>query len=113
MTPEILLSAIIFLPAIMALVISFMDGKAVGAIRGVAFGTTAVTFVLTLFLWQQWSQAEAVAAEAAKTPLSLDDISELQDKKTGALIRWAAKAGAILGKSDTAPLGHFASAERL
>ena len=50
-----------------------------------------------------------LAAEAAKTPLSLDDISELQDKKTGALIRWAAKAGAILGKSDTAPLGHFAT----
>ena len=55
MTPEILLSAIIFLPALGALVLSFMDGKAVSAIRGVAFATTAITFVLTLFLWQKWS----------------------------------------------------------
>lgn len=64
MTPEILLSAIIFLPAVAALFISFMDGKAVSTIRGVAFGATAATFVLTLFLWQQWSQAEADAAAA-------------------------------------------------
>ncbi|GAB5441680.1 MAG: NADH-quinone oxidoreductase subunit M [Fuerstiella sp.] len=57
MTPEFLLSAIIFLPAVGALVLSLMDSKAVGAIRGVAFVTTAVTFVLTLFLWMQWSSA--------------------------------------------------------
>ena len=55
MTPEILLSAIIFLPAVGALALSIMDGKAVSTIRGVAFATTAITFVLTLFLWQQWS----------------------------------------------------------
>ena len=50
-----------------------------------------------------------LAAEAAPGPLSLDQISDLQDKKTGALIRWAARAGAILGKFDTAPLGRYAT----
>ncbi|MEQ9410401.1 MAG: NADH-quinone oxidoreductase subunit M [Fuerstiella sp.] len=58
MTPELLLSAIIFVPTLGALILSFMDSRAVSTIRGLAFGTTAITFVLTLFLWQQWSQAQ-------------------------------------------------------
>lgn len=57
MTPEILLSAIIFAPALGALILSFMDGKAVSTIRGLAFGTTVVTFVLTLALWMQYDYA--------------------------------------------------------
>lgn len=42
--------------------------------------------------------------------LSLDAITELQEKKTGALILWSAEAGPILGKSDTAPLRAYAQA---
>ena len=61
MTPELLLSAIIFLPAVGALILSFIDGKAISTIRGFSFGVTAATFVLTLFLWQQWSGASSEA----------------------------------------------------
>ena len=50
-----------------------------------------------------------LAAEAAEKPLSLDAITELQQKKTGALILWAAEAGAVLGKSDSAPLMRYAA----
>jgi len=42
--------------------------------------------------------------------LSLDAITELQEKKTGALIKWAAEAGPILGKSDIAPMTAYAQA---
>lgn len=42
--------------------------------------------------------------------LTLDAITACQEKKTGALILWSAQAGAILGKSDPAPLTAFAQA---
>lgn len=47
-------------------------------------------------------------AEARGEPLSVEEISELQAKKTGALIGWAAEAGAILGKSDATPMTKYA-----
>ena len=48
-----LLSAIIFAPALGALVIAFMiDKRAEDMLRAVAMGTTVVTFLLTLYLWQ-------------------------------------------------------------
>ena len=49
-----------------------------------------------------------LAAEQAKQPLTLEAITELQQKKTGALILWAAEAGPVLGKSDSAPLMKYA-----
>ncbi|MEM9476737.1 MAG: farnesyl diphosphate synthase [Pseudomonadota bacterium] len=55
-------------------------------------------------------QAQDIAAETAGRALSLDEITELQGNKTGALISWSAEAGAILGEADTAPLRAYARA---
>ncbi|MCA9083062.1 MAG: NADH-quinone oxidoreductase subunit M [Planctomycetaceae bacterium] len=55
MTPEFLLTAIIFLPALGALVLSvLLDSRAVEAIRIFSLGVTVATFVLTLALWNQF-----------------------------------------------------------
>ncbi|MEM1077912.1 MAG: farnesyl diphosphate synthase [Pseudomonadota bacterium] len=53
-------------------------------------------------------QALDIAAETAASPLTLDQITELQAGKTGALIRWSAEAGALLGGADPTPLRHYA-----
>ena len=55
-------------------------------------------------------QAQDIAAETAARALTLEEITELQANKTGALIRWSAEAGAILGQADPAPLRRFATA---
>ncbi len=55
-------------------------------------------------------QAQDIAAETAETPLTLDQITELQANKTGALLEWPAHAGAILGRTDPAPLRRYARA---
>lgn len=55
-------------------------------------------------------QAQDIAAETAGHPLSLSDITELQANKTGRLIEWPARAGAILGGADPAPLQAYARA---
>jgi farnesyl diphosphate synthase len=55
-------------------------------------------------------QALDIAAETATAPLTLDQITELQAGKTGALIRWSAEAGAILAGADPAPLAAYATA---
>lgn len=55
-------------------------------------------------------QAQDIAAETAATPLTLDQITELQGNKTGRLIEWPALAGAILGGADPAPLRAYAQA---
>ncbi len=52
-------------------------------------------------------QAMDIAAEGVATPLSLDEIMQLQAGKTGALIRWAASAGAVMAGEDPAPLESF------
>ncbi|MFW2588904.1 polyprenyl synthetase family protein [Sagittula sp. SSi028] len=41
-------------------------------------------------------QALDIAAESADTPLTLDEITQLQAGKTGALITWSATAGAVM-----------------
>lgn len=48
-------------------------------------------------------QMADIAAETATTPLTLEQIIALQAGKTGALIRWSAKAGAQMAVADTAP----------
>jgi farnesyl diphosphate synthase len=55
-------------------------------------------------------QAQDIAAETAASPLTLDQITELQANKTGALLEWPVVAGAILGRSDPAPLRRYARA---
>ena len=51
-----------------------------------------------------------IAAETAGTPLTLDEITRLQARKTGCLIEWSATAGAVLAGADTGPLQAYASA---
>lgn len=51
-----------------------------------------------------------IAAETAPVPLTLPEITRLQAGKTGALISFAAEAGAILAGADRAPLAAYAEA---
>ncbi|MEP1329458.1 polyprenyl synthetase family protein [Pseudophaeobacter sp.] len=51
-----------------------------------------------------------IAAETASTPLTLDEITRLQARKTGCLIEWSATAGAVLAGADPAPLRQYATA---
>ncbi|WP_306113950.1 MULTISPECIES: polyprenyl synthetase family protein [unclassified Roseovarius] len=55
-------------------------------------------------------QALDIAAETAENPLTLDEITHLQEGKTGALIGWAAMAGAVMARADVAPLRTYAQA---
>ncbi|MFN4170180.1 MAG: polyprenyl synthetase family protein [Pseudorhodobacter sp.] len=55
-------------------------------------------------------QALDIAAETAPAPLTLDRITELQAGKTGALIEWSARAGALLAGAEPGPLGRYATA---
>jgi len=55
-------------------------------------------------------QALDIAAETAGRALTLDEITALQAGKTGALIGWAAEAGAVLAGEDPAPLARYAAA---
>ena len=55
-------------------------------------------------------QALDIAAETAPTPLSLEAITTLQAGKTGALITWAATAGARMGVGDLDPLTRYSQA---
>jgi farnesyl diphosphate synthase len=55
-------------------------------------------------------QALDIAAETAATPLTLAAITALQAGKTGALIGFAAEAGAILAQADRGPLRAYATA---
>ena len=55
-------------------------------------------------------QALDIEAESAGRPLTLPEITRLQEGKTGALIEWSATAGALLGQADTAPLRRYAKA---
>ena len=55
-------------------------------------------------------QAQDIAAETADRPLTLDQITELQANKTGALLEWPVVAGALLGRADPAPLRRYARA---
>jgi len=55
-------------------------------------------------------QALDIAAETAAEPLNLNQITALQQGKTGALIAWSAVAGARLAGADTAQLSKYASA---
>lgn len=51
MTDTFLLSAVIFTPAIGALILAMFDSRAISSIRGWSLAVTIVTFVATLALW--------------------------------------------------------------
>lgn len=55
-------------------------------------------------------QAQDIAAETAATPLTLDQITDLQANKTGALIAWSAQSGARLAAQESAELETYAKA---
>lgn len=55
-------------------------------------------------------QALDIAAETASAPLTLDQIIALQAGKTGALIGFAATAGAIIADQEPEPLRRYAAA---
>lgn len=55
-------------------------------------------------------QARDIAAETAATPLTLGQITELQQGKTGALFEWSAMAGPRMAGDDPGPLGAYARA---
>ncbi len=73
-----------------------------GLVLGLAKASGAEGMVL--------GQALDMAAETASTPLTLDQIIALQAGKTGALIRFAAQAGAIMAQADPAALDGYAQA---
>ena len=53
-------------------------------------------------------QALDIAAESARTPLDIDQITALQAGKTGALIEWAATAGPVMVGDDSTALHQYA-----
>nr|WP_244504505.1 farnesyl diphosphate synthase [Jannaschia faecimaris] len=56
-----------------------------------------------------WGQALDMAAESAEDPLTLEQITELQRLKTGRLLEWPCRAGAILGQADPVHLLRYAA----
>lgn len=74
----------------------------IGLVQGLAQASGAEGMVL--------GQALDIAAETAGRALTLEEITELQAGKTGALIRFSAEAGAILAGADRAPLRAYATA---
>ena len=76
------------------------DRVRTGLVLGLAKASGAEGMVL--------GQALDMAAETTSTPLTLDQIIALQAGKTGALIRFAAQAGAIMAQADTAALDGYA-----
>lgn len=54
-------------------------------------------------------QALDIAAETAAEPLDLQSISQLQRLKTGRLLEWPCRAGALLGGADPASLMAYAA----
>ena len=57
-----------------------------------------------------YGQALDIAAEQAKSPLNIDEITTLQAGKTGALIQWSATAGARMAMADHRPLEIYSTA---
>jgi farnesyl diphosphate synthase len=55
-------------------------------------------------------QAQDIAAETAMAPLTLNQITDLQANKTGALIKWSAEAGAILANQSISAFSEYATA---
>ncbi len=68
MNPEVLLSLIIFAPAVGAFFLAFMDGRAVDQLRGFTLFTTIVTFGLSILLWVQFDSSVSGIQMAVELP---------------------------------------------
>ena len=95
--------------ALQALAFELLTDPALGSsevrvalVRGLAVASGAAGMVL--------GQALDMAAATASVPLTLAEITALQAGKTGALIRFAAGAGALIAGQDPAPLQAYAQA---
>ena len=55
-------------------------------------------------------QAQDIAAESAEAALSLEQITDMQANKTGALIAWSAQAGAVLAGAEATAMRRYADA---
>jgi farnesyl diphosphate synthase len=82
-----------------------------------ALGSTEVRMVLVAGLAKAsgidgmvLGQALDIAAETAGRSLTLEEVTALQAGKTGALIGFAAEAGAVIAEADRAPLRRYAAA---
>jgi farnesyl diphosphate synthase len=102
-------TAILAGDALQTLAFEFLTDPALGPadrrialVRGLARASGAEGMVL--------GQALDIAAETARTPLTLGEITRLQAGKTGALIRFSAEAGALMAGEDPAPLRTYATA---
>jgi farnesyl diphosphate synthase len=51
-----------------------------------------------------------IDAETATTPLTLEQITRLQDRKTGCLINWSATVGPVIAGDDSRALWQYATA---
>ncbi|MFN3970113.1 MAG: polyprenyl synthetase family protein [Gemmobacter sp.] len=94
-----------------------LQALAFGLLADPALGSAEVRIALVAGLAQAagvagmvGGQAMDIAAETAAAPLTLDQIERLQAGKTGALIGWAAEAGAVIASADPAPLRAYAAA---
>ena len=55
-------------------------------------------------------QAADIAAETAAVPFDLDEITRMQAGKTGALLTWSCRAGAVMAGADAQPLQAYGDA---
>lgn len=78
------------------------DGRKVELIRTLAHAAGAAGMV--------HGQALDIAAEAAETSLTLEEITRLQAGKTGALIEWSACAGPRMAGADIGPMAAYSQA---
>lgn len=81
----------------------------------VGAGDTRATLCLTLAQaagakGMVLGQALDIAAESTAMPLTLDQITALQQGKTGALIAWSAMTGPRMAGADVTPLAEYSSA---
>ncbi|MBM80385.1 MAG: NADH-quinone oxidoreductase subunit M [Planctomycetaceae bacterium] len=98
LSPTLLLSVIIFLPALGALILMIFDKKAVETMRGFALAVTAITFVLTLLLLGHFNPSDPglqPVFEVTGDELKLVQNYEVQDDGSIALSDRVISAAAI------------------
>lgn len=87
--------------------VSHPEGAATAAARAdLAYGLARAAGGQGMVL----GQALDIAAETADRALNLEEITRLQQGKTGALIEWSATCGAVMAQADPAALRQYAHA---
>jgi len=103
-------TAVLVGDALQTLAFELLAGEATHPSASVRIGLVATLATAAGAQGMVLGQALDIAAETTARPLTLDEITELQASKTGALIRWSAEAGAILAEADPVPLRAYATA---